>query len=257
MADTLKRLSNLIRGMSLEWMAEAEAENPRAVVKSAMEGARQRYDEAARTLARLKAQDKGADDEARRIEAELGDLRAQRAALGPEHTDLAARLDDAIARLAARQETLATEDVQRAQLADELAERSAALQRELQQLKQEEDSLVARHLSAREEVEASSLSSGTPTRAYERALQSVRERAERTRTATEQGAPSSEELGRLKAEARLAALKAERANRTPTPPAAPSPAPTAAPAPAAPAPAAPAPDAEPAPPPSPLPRREL
>lgn len=243
MADTFKRLSNLIKGMGSEWMNKMEADNPDAVVRSAVEGARGRYDQVVKQIGRLKAEDKGAGDERARVEKELGELRAQRRGVD-DASELAARLDEAIQRMAARLETLDTEAEQRDALSAELTTRAQELRREVDAIKAEGDSLVARSVVARDVTAQQSFEAGAPSRAYERALQSVRDSADQARRAADQGLPSDAELGRLKAEARLAALKAMR--KAPEAPAA-----------AAPEGSAPSGEEEAPKPPSPLPDRDL
>lgn len=215
MADTFKRLSNLLKGMSSEWMSRVEAENPSTVVRSAISATEEKYQKAMSQLSRLNVENKRRGEEAGRVEKELVELRAQRSAL-TEHTgDLTQRLDEAILRLESRLEVLASEAQERNTLAEELEVAAQTLQSQAHSLKREEDILKTRHILATDRVERANTEAGAPSRAYERALNAVREKAEMERRIADEGGQSPHELNRLKAEARLAALKAQRLGQTP------------------------------------------
>lgn len=210
MADTFKRLGNLIKGMGNDWMNRIEADNPRAVVKAAMEGAESRYQEAKRSLGSLRQRDGAKRKEEETLRKEMAELEAHRDQVLVSDPALALQLEETRLGLEARIEAIKEEEVSRAKAIAELEASMEDLKSMAQGLGSEADSLVARQIVNQESIARDGLAGGMPTRAYERALQNVRDKTEAARDAAERSGPTPGEVTRMKAQAKLAALKAAR-----------------------------------------------
>lgn len=214
MADTFKRLANLVKGMGSDWMSRMEADNPRATVEAAILGTENRFNDLSKRVGALRSQGDRQGRELSKLESEVQSLTTHRDRILDSEPELALQLTETIQGLNGRIETLKQSEVDGSQMLDELKERMAELKIEADKLKNEGDLLTARSIMAQENNAKGDLAGGTATRAYDKALQNIRQQTEAAQERAEKSGPTPGEINRLKAQARLADLKAKRLGKS-------------------------------------------